>query len=143
MNSRPNSGNTGNIPTKPNVYAGFDHAKQWEQTGDKVGTKWEQFYMMKLFIFSLSLPAAQPPAPILSPWLLTHFAGIERGRCSFGKSQRAAWPVDNYLRIVNLSDAYFLSTVHNVRKCMLLLINSLKRTKLSTMATLYNGRYVK
>lgn len=118
MNSRPNSGNTGNKPTKPNVYAGFDHAKQWEQTGNRLGTKWEQFYMMKLFIFSFSLPATQPPAPILSPWLPTHFAGIERGRCSFGKPQQAAGAVDNFLRIGNLSNAHFLSTVHNVRKCM-------------------------
>lgn len=74
--------------------------------------------MMKLFIFSFSLPATQPPAPILSPWLPTHFTGIERVRCSFGKPQRAAGPVDNFLRIGNLSDAYFLSTADNVRKCM-------------------------
>ena len=47
-----------------------------------------------------------------------HFAGIERGRCSFGNPQRRRRAVDNFPRIGNLSDAYFLSTVDNVRKCM-------------------------
>lgn len=87
--------------------------------------------MMKFTIFSYIPYATQPPAPFLSPWLLTHFAGIERGRCSFGKPQRAAGAVDNFLRIGNLSGAYFLGTVHNVRKCMKTLnipVNVLKVT---------------
>ena len=118
MNSPQNSGNTGNKPIKPNVYAGFDHAKQWEQSGDKLGTKWEHFYMMKFTIYSLLLPIAQPFNPIFSPRLPTHFAGIEREGCSLGTSHSAAGAVDNFIRMFNLSIAYFLGNVHNFCKCM-------------------------
>lgn len=100
---------------------GFNHAKQREQIGDKLGTKWERFYMMKFTIYSLLLPAIQPFAAVLSPRPPTHFAGIEREGCSLGTSYSAVWVVDNFIRIPNLSSAYFLSNVHNFRKCMYLL----------------------
>ena len=90
MNFCQNSGNSGNKRQIPSVYAGFDHAKQWEQTGDKVGTEWEHFYMMKFTIYSLLLPTIQPFAAMLSPRLPTHFAGIEREGCSLGTSHSAA-----------------------------------------------------
>ena len=118
MNSRPNRGNSGNKPQNPNVYAGFDHANQWEQSGNRLGTKWEHFYMMKFTIYSLLLPAIQPLTPLLSPWLPTHFVGIERGGCSLGTSHGAAGAVDNFIRMPNLSSAHFLGSVHNIRKCM-------------------------
>jgi hypothetical protein len=99
--------------------------------------------MMKFTIYSLLLPTIQPFAAVLSPWLPMHFAGIEREGCSLGTSHSAAGVVDNFIRMFNLSSAYFLGSVYNYCKCMILLINSLKRTKLFTIATLYNGRYVK
>ena len=118
MNFRPNSGNSGNKRHIPNVYAGFDHANQWEQSGNRLGTKWEQFYMMKFTIYSLLLPATQPLTPLLSPRLPTHFIGIEREGCSLGTSHSAAGAVDNFIRMPNLSSAYFLGSVHNFYKCM-------------------------
>jgi hypothetical protein len=121
MNSRPNRGNSGNKRQIPNIYAGFDHASQWEQSGNRLGTKWEQFYMMKFTIYSFLLPATQPLAAVLSPWLPAHFAGIEREGCSLGTSHSAAGVVDNFIHMPNLSVAYFLGSVHNFRKCMFLL----------------------
>ena len=118
MNSRQNSGNSGNKLQIPNVYAGFDHTNQWEQSGNKLGTEWEHFYMMKFTIYSLLLSTIQPFAAVLSPRLPTHFAGIEREGCSLGTSHSAAGVVDNFIRIVNLSIAYFLGSVHNFYKCM-------------------------
>ena len=122
MNYRLNSGNSGNKRQIPNVYAGFDHAKQWEQSGNKLGTEWEHFYMMKFTIYSLLLPATQPFAAVLSPRLPTHFVGIEREGCSLGTFHSVAGAVDNFLRMPNLSSAYFLSNVDNFFKCMYLLI---------------------
>ena len=121
MNSRPNRGNSGNKPQNPNVYAGFDHANQWEQSGNRLGTKWEQFYMMKFTIYSYLLSVIPPQTPLRSPRFPTHFAGIERGRYSLGTSHSAAGAVDNFIRMPNLSIAYFLGSVHNFRKCMYLL----------------------
>lgn len=118
MNYRPNSGNTGDKRQIPNVYAGFDHAKQWEQSGNRLGTKWEQFYMMKFTIYSYLLSVIPLQTPLLSPRFPTHFAGIERGRYSLGASHSAAGAVDNFIRMLNLSSAYFLGNVHNIRKCM-------------------------
>lgn len=74
--------------------------------------------MMKFTIYSLLLPATQPFAAVFSPRLPTHFAGIERGRYSLGTSHSAAGAVDNFIRMLNLSIAYFLGSVHNFRKCM-------------------------
>jgi hypothetical protein len=74
--------------------------------------------MMKFTIYSLLLPTIQPFAAVLSPWLPTHFAGIEREGCSLGTSHSAAGAVDNFIRMLNLSIAYFLGSVHNIRKCM-------------------------
>lgn len=77
--------------------------------------------MMKFTIYSLLLPATQPLVQPLSPWLPTHFAGIERGRYSLGTSHSAVGAVDNFIRMPNLSVAYFLGSVHNLRKCMFIL----------------------
>ena len=121
MNYRPNRGNSGNKRQIPNVYVGFDHANQWEQSGNRLGTKWEHSYVVKFTIYSLLLPATQPLTPLLSPRLPTHFTGIEREGCSLGTSHSAAGAVDNFIRMPNLSIAYFLGSVHNFRKCMYLL----------------------
>jgi hypothetical protein len=91
---------------------------KWEQSGNKLGTEWEHFYMMKFTIYSLLLPATQPFAAVLSPRLPTHFVGIEREGCSLGTSHSAAGAVDNFIRMPNLSSAYFLSSMYNIRKCM-------------------------
>jgi hypothetical protein len=77
--------------------------------------------MMKFTIYSLLLPIIQPFAAVLSPRLPTHFVGIEREGCSLGTSHGAAGAVDNFIRMPNLSIAYFLGSVHNFRKCMYLL----------------------
>jgi hypothetical protein len=118
LNLCENRGNSGNKRQTPNVYAGFVHAKQWEQSGNKLGTEWEHFYMMKFTIYSLLLPTIQPFAAVLSLWLPMHFAGIERGGYSLGTSHSAAWVVDNFIRMPNLPSAYFLGSVYNFRKCM-------------------------
>lgn len=65
MNYRPNRGNSGNKRQIPNVYVGFDHANQWEQSGNRLGTKWEHSYVVKFTIYSLLLPATQPLTPLL------------------------------------------------------------------------------
>jgi hypothetical protein len=118
LNFYQNSGNSGNKRQIPNVYAGFDHAKQWEQSGNKLGTEWEHFYMMKFTIYSLLLPVIPPFAAVLSPWLPTHFAGIEREGCPLGASHSAAGVVDNFIRMPNLPSAYILGSVYNFCKCM-------------------------
>ena len=61
----------------------------WEQTGNRVGTEWEQFYIMRKHIhinpcFPCFPPfASRPAAPPQSAWLRctrTHVAGNERVR---------------------------------------------------------------
>lgn len=121
MNLLLNSGDTGNKRQIFNVYAGFDHATQWEQKGNRLGTKWEQFYMMKFINYSFLLPATQTITPLIPLRLPTHLAGIERGRYPLGTYPCTLRAVDNFMQMPNLSIAYFLGSVHNICKCLNLL----------------------
>ena len=68
---------------------GLPVSHQWEQRGNKLGTEWEQFYIMRKHIhinpcFPCFPPfASRPAAPPQSAWLRctrTHVAGNERVR---------------------------------------------------------------
>lgn len=53
--TRQKAGDTGDKTGFPNENGGFG-------SGDKVGTKWGHFYMMKLNSINLFIPFAPPPA---------------------------------------------------------------------------------
>ena len=94
------------------------------QVGDWQGTNRGQIYRLRLknsLIFLFHAPFSFVLSPRFLCWLPTHFAGIEREGCSLGMSHSAAGAVDNFIRMPNLSIAYFLGSVHNFRKCMYLL----------------------
>ena len=47
-----NSGDSGDKPAKPKVGAGLEGARQWGQSGDRLGTERGHFYIVRM-IYSL------------------------------------------------------------------------------------------
>lgn len=87
---------------------------KWEQTGNRVGTLlYDEIYY--LFIITAYYPALCRRAFALVAYALCW--NRARGVFPWHVSQRGG-AVDNFIRIVNLSSAYFLGSVHNFRKCM-------------------------
>ena len=43
-----NSGDSGDKPAKPSVGAGFEGVRQWGQSGDRLGTEWGRFYIVRM-----------------------------------------------------------------------------------------------
>ena len=62
-----NRGDSGDKPAKPSNHAGLRPVGQWGQIGDKAGTKWGHFYMMKIHsiihVPSLARPQPRPGCP--------------------------------------------------------------------------------
>ena len=73
MISLQNTGDTGGKSPKPSNHAGFGPLTDWGQSGDKLGTKWGQFYMMKLFNHLICRHFPFLPAPSAPVW---HLAGL-------------------------------------------------------------------
>ena len=130
---------------KPNNHAGLQPVGNWGQSEDRLRTKWEHFYMMKLiqslicYLFPLT-----NPAPALLPALLAGFAHYwnwARMGLSLEPPHRAA-PVDNFSAVASVSGACILSNASAVRNPASALKNSLKAEILSTMRIFHYGRYV-
>jgi hypothetical protein len=87
-----NSGDSGDKPEKPSIHEDLQPVREWGQSGDKKGTEWGHFYMMKNSSINLSFTSIFLPFP--SAFVLAsftpnrcipyrralHFAGIERER---------------------------------------------------------------